>query len=375
MPHLPRAVAGSLQPPRNRGQVRSSITQRDLIPDLVLAVAAVALTSGVIWAVVPSIGEQPPLVLFTAVAAALTYWQGMGPGVLASSLGATTGSLLFIQPAGILDGRAGNVHADTLLLFGSSMVICWLIYRLKAEQDNVNDIHDRRNDALTFVSHELRQPLATVQLAAAMLERDRSEETRVRASKLIMSSAARLARFVDDLVDVTRLQRASLEIEPRVLRLQEPVLAAAQAAAPAMGEREQSFEMDVPDEPSLWINGDPSRLQQVFANLLSNASRYSPEGAEIALVLRERQGLAEVTVRDTGLGIARDMLERVFDPFIREPGRGAQGLGIGLTLVRQVIALHGGEVTAHSDGPGCGSTFVVRLPLLSETSPQVCAAE
>src|SRR5262249_25621130 len=132
----------------------------------------------------------------------------------------------------------------------------------------------------------------------------------------------------------------------------------------AIAQRQQYFEIDVPLNPPLWVTGDDGRLQQVFANLLSNACRYSPEGAEISISARRQDEHAVVVVRDTGIGIRRETLERIFDPFVREAGGGMEGIGIGLTLVRNLVTQHGGQVTAHSDGPGRGSSFVVELPLL-----------
>jgi two-component system CheB/CheR fusion protein len=124
--------------------------------------------------------------------------------------------------------------------------------------------------------------------------------------------------------------------------------------------------VDVPLDEPLWMNGDPVRLQQVFANLLSNACRYSPEGAEISISLRRQDGSALVVVSDTGVGISRDMLDRIFDPFVREFNGSAEGLGIGLTLARSLVTQHGGHISAHSDGPGRGSQFLIELPLRAE---------
>ena len=349
--------------PFNR-RTRPSITRRDLVPDLGIAVAAVVITAVVYWTILPLLGPKPPLVLFTAMAAGLTSWRGFGPGMLASSLGTTVSSSLFIHPFEGLDGHTESVPVQTLIMFAGSLFVCWLVYRVKADQENVAAVHDRRNDALAFVSHELRSPLSNVQLAAAMLERDRSEEARERATRLIQRSAARLGRVVDDLIDVTRLESNMLSIDRKTLRLQDSILAAAEAAAPAIAQRQQYFEIDVPSNPPLWVAGDDGRLQQVFANLLSNACRYSPEGAEISISARQENGQAVVVVRDTGIGIRRETIGRIFDPFVREAGGGMEGIGIGLTLVRNVVTRHGGEVTAHSDGPGRGSEFVVVLPLL-----------
>ena len=310
------------------------------------------------------LGGQPPLVLFAAMAAGLTSWRGLGPGMLASSLGAVIGGALFIQPFDKLEGRSGNAPFETLMLFGTSMFVCWLIYRLKADQENLEAAHDRRNDALAFVSHELRQPLSNVKLAAAMLERDHTEMTRERATRLISRSASRLGKVIEDLADVTRLQSQSLRIDRKPLRLQDPILAAAEGAVPGIEQRQQYLEIDVPPEPPQWVRGDADRLQQVFTNLLSNASRYSPEGAEIAISSRLEDGRVIVVVRDTGIGIRQDMLERIFDPFVRESGAVAGGLGIGLTLVRKLVDAHDGRISVHSDGPGHGSEFTLELPVI-----------
>lgn len=349
--------------PFNR-RARASITKRDLIPDLGVAVVAVAITAVLYWAILPLLGAKPPLVLFTAMAAWLTSWRGYGPGMLASSLGTTVSSSLFINPFRGLDGARESVPVETLVMFAGSLFVCWLVYRVKAEQEKVAAVHNLRNEALAFVAHELRNPLSSVQLAAETLERDRSEETREFAIRLIQRSSVRLGRVIDDLIDATRIESNILRIDRKTLRLQDSVRAAAEAAEPAFAHRQQHFHSDVPSDPPLWVAGDDGRLQQVFANLLSNASRYSPEGAEISMSARQENGRAVVVVRDTGIGIRRQTLERIFDPFVRDAGGDVEGIGIGLTLVRHLVNQHGGRVTAHSDGRGRGSMFVVDLPLL-----------
>lgn len=351
---------------RHQRRPPASITRRDLVPDLGVAAGSVALTAALHWTLLPLFDGKPQLVLFAVMAGALTAWRGFGPGILASSLGTAVGSLLYIQPFTSVPGHKGSVQIETALLFGSSLVICWLIYRLKVEQEHVEAVHDRRNDALAFVSHELRQPLATVHLAASMLERDGSADSRERATKLILSSASRLGKFIDDLIDVTRLQNNGLRVDSTPVRLQDPILSAVHLAGPAIAHRQQHLDVDVPLDVPLWMTGDAVRLQQVFTNLLSNACRYSPEGAEISISLRRRDGSAIVVVSDTGVGISRDMLDRIFDPFVREFNGSAEGLGIGLTLARSLVKQHGGNISAHSDGPGRGSQFVIELPLLAE---------
>jgi signal transduction histidine kinase len=145
--------------------------------------------------------------------------------------------------------------------------------------------------------------------------------------------------------------------------LQDVLHATAEAATPGIAHRQQSLELQLPVEPPLRVRGDAVRLQQAFGNLLSNASRYSPEGGEISVSARADGDRAVVVVRDTGVGIRRDMLDRIFDPFVRESGGSTEGLGIGLTLARTVVQRHHGQISADSDGPGRGSTFVVELPL------------
>jgi signal transduction histidine kinase len=342
-----------------------SITRRDLVPDLGVAAGTVAVTAAVHVMLLPWLGEKPPLILFAAMAAALTFWRGLGPGMLATSMGTSVGSLL-IQPLSVSEVRASAVPIEISLTFAGSMFICWLIYRSRAEQEKVEAVYDRKDHALAFVSHELRQPLAAVHLAAVMLDRDRSDETRDRAAALILRSAARLSKVVDDLVDVTRLQGGEgLRIEPAVMRLQDAVLAAAEVSGPAIARRQQYLEIDAPPDAPLLVNGDAARLQQIFENLLSNASRYSPEGGEISISTRADNGRALVVVRDSGIGIRRDMLERIFDPFIRESYTSGEGLGIGLALVKDLVTKHAGRITAHSDGPGRGSVFTVDLPLVT----------
>ena len=353
----------SAHPVPDRRRPRPSITRRDLIPDLGVAAGTVAATAVLHILMLPWLGEKPPLILFAVMAAALTTWRGLGPGMLATSLGTPVGSLL-IQPLGGPGLGQGTVPIEFSLMFAGSLFICWLIYRVRAEQEVVGAVQDQKDHALAFVSHELRQPLANVHLAAAMLERDGSEETRDRAAKLILRSAVRLSKVVDDLVDVTRLQGGGLRIEPSIMPLQEAILAASDASSPGIAHRQQYLQIDVPLDVPLWINGDSSRLHQVFTNLLSNASKYSPEGAEISISARKQDGRALVAVRDSGIGIRRDMLERVFDPFVRESHTSAEGLGIGLALVRNLVSTHGGTITAYSDGPGRGSAFVVELPLV-----------
>jgi len=348
---------------RSPRRVRSSVSRSDLIPEIGISTATVFAMAVIHWMAIPYMGVKPPLVLFTATAAAITFWRGLGPGLVVSTLGSVVGSSLFISPLQGLAGLKGNVPFETVVLFAGSMFTCWLIFRLKADSEDNEVVEVRRTDALAFVAHELRNPLFNIQMAASMLEREPSDKTR-QATRLIVSSANRLGNVIDDLADVIRLQANAISITTTELCLQDVVTAAAEAVQPSIQQRQQRLDVDASLNPPLLIKGDAVRLQQVFGNLLSNACNYSPEGADIAISCREENGRAVVVVKDTGVGIKRDMLERIFEPFVRGSGSGADGLGIGLTLVRNLVAQHGGHITAHSDGIGRGSAFVVDLPLL-----------
>jgi signal transduction histidine kinase len=357
----------SLAVARSSRRVRPSVSRSDLIPEIGISTGSVVLMITAHWLLLPYLGTKPPLVLITVVAAAMTFWRGLGPGLVASMVGSAVGSSLFLAPAQRLAvvsaGVNGSVPIETLMLFGGSLFTCWLIFRLKADNEDIEVDEVRRTDAMAFVAHELRNPLFNIQMAASMLDRDPSEETQ-RATRLILSSAARLGNVIDDLADVIRLQANKIQITPQDVCLQDVVMAAADAIQPTLQQRRQTLEIDAALNPPLFIRGDAVRLEQVFGNLLSNACNYSPEGADILITCREDSGRALVTVRDTGIGIKPDMLERIFEPFVRGNSVGPNGLGIGLTLVRNLVAQHGGQISAHSEGTGRGSTFVVTLPTL-----------
>jgi signal transduction histidine kinase len=353
--------------PRTKRRTPPSITEHDLVPDLGLAALTVTVVVGVHWLLLKWVVETPPVVLFTAVAAALTSWRGAGPGLLTSALGTTIGSFLCLDPDGraAMAGQAGTLYSGMVVPFGGSLFVCWVIYRLRASQEVAEEGQHRRDHALAFVAHELRHPLSTIQLAAAMLQRDRSEATRDRAAVLITRSATRLTRVVEDLVDVTRLRAQAISLRTEPVSLADVLGVVIETARPVVSARQQvlTATIDAPDH--LQVEGDPDRLQQVFGNLLSNASRYSPEGAEITVSARTSGNTVVVTVHDTGVGIDDHMLERIFEPFVRDSARTSEGLGIGLALARSLVTRHGGTITADSEGPGRGSTFTVTLPRLS----------
>ena len=227
---------------------------------------------------------------------------------------------------------------------------------------------------LAVLAHELRNPLAPIRAAAALLPQVRSEEL-PRMQAIIERQVAHMARLVGDLLDVSRVHTGKLRLECRPMDLAAIIDEATEACRPAMATREQEFAVDVP-AGALEVHGDADRLAQVFNNLLDNASKYTPAGGRIGLQVRVADAAIVVTVSDSGIGITAEALPHVFDPFVQDThaiGFNGAGLGIGLTVVRELVEAHGGTVVASSDGTGLGSRFVVTLPRTAATSTQPVA--
>lgn len=227
---------------------------------------------------------------------------------------------------------------------------------------------DRSKDEfLALLAHELRGPLAPIVTAVKLLEAKGPGDPGLRRLRdTILRQALQLTKLVDDLLDIGRIINGKLRLESGVLDLRTVVQQAVETCSPFMDERHHTLVTSLPEAP-VQINGDLARLVQVLCNILNNAAKYMDDGGRIELSLVERPDAAVITVRDHGLGIAPDMLERIFQRFVQvdaSTNRSQGGLGIGLALVRALVDLHGGTVTAFSDGPGTGSEFVVRLPLL-----------
>jgi signal transduction histidine kinase/CheY-like chemotaxis protein len=233
-----------------------------------------------------------------------------------------------------------------------------LYERLRAE--------DRRKDEfLATLAHELRNPLAPIRMGLHILRLDKSGEAAERTREMMDRQLAHMVRLIDDLLDLSRVTRGTVRLERELVDLAAVVGTAVEAGRPLLDAAGHGLAVELPPGPVL-LDADRTRLAQVFANLLNNAAKYTDRGGRIGLAARRDGGEVEVRVTDTGVGIPREMLGRVFEMFTqvgRSVDRSQGGLGIGLTLVRRLVELHGGRVWAESGGPGAGSTFVVRLPL------------
>jgi PAS domain S-box-containing protein len=229
----------------------------------------------------------------------------------------------------------------------------------------------RKDDFLAMLAHELRNPLGAISNAGHVLDQTAATDLRTRELVAVIGRQIRhLARLVDDLLDVSRFTRGKIELRRRPVELRPIVEGAVETTRPLLEQQGHRLTVSLPDEP-VYLEADATRIEQVLANLLNNAAKFTDPGGEIALAAETEGGQVVLRVRDNGPGIAPDLLPHVFDLFVQEDRslvRSHGGLGIGLTLVRSLVERHGGTVEAHSDGPGQGAELVIRLPGLSATA-------
>lgn len=224
-----------------------------------------------------------------------------------------------------------------------------------------------KNRFLAILSHELRNPLAPIRSAVETVHLRASGSPELIAPLAVIDrQITQMARLIDDLLDISRITNNKLNLRKEPVDLAGVVRAAVEASRPILGSSDHELDVAVPDQP-IWINADPTRIAQVIGNLLNNAAKYTPESGKIGLTVDRVDGQAVVQVRDNGVGIPPGMLAKVFEMFTQVEeavGRAKGGLGIGLTLAQRLVELHGGSISAESEGPGKGSQFTIRLPLI-----------
>ncbi|NIN26572.1 MAG: GAF domain-containing protein [Hydrogenophaga sp.] len=240
------------------------------------------------------------------------------------------------------------------------------ITQRKRQEAELHAAHERKDVFLATLAHELRNPLAPILNGVHILRQGGTQGmSPERVHEILDRQVSHLARLVDDLMEISRITRGKVELRPERVNLARAVHHAIDTSQPLIDEAGHTLSVELPDEPVV-LHADPVRLAQILSNLLNNAAKYTPPGGHIRVSARQEDREAVVSVRDNGMGIAPDMLQRVFEPFTQAdlaPHRAPGGLGIGLTLARSLVQLHGGSVEARSDGLGQGSEFVVRLPL------------
>jgi signal transduction histidine kinase len=232
----------------------------------------------------------------------------------------------------------------------------------------------RKDEFLAMLAHELRNPLAPISTGAHLLKLLHSDNAQItQTCAIIARQVEHMTSLVDDLLDVSRVTRGLVSLSTEPLDLKRVIDDAAEQVRPLVNARRHRVVLDLPPEAAT-VKGDHKRLVQVVANLLGNATKYTPEGGHIELRLARENGDYVITVSDDGIGMEPGLVERVFDLFTqaeRTPDRSQGGLGLGLALAKSLVELHGGSVSAHSKGLGKGSTFSVRLPRYEEAAPVV----
>lgn len=261
--------------------------------------------------------------------------------------------------------RIAQAHANPIFdgerLSGAVNVLLDITDRKHAEM-TLRESDDAKTRFLAVLAHELRNPLAPMRSALELLARAEDETTRERATGTIDRQLRHLTRVVDDLMDVARITRNSLELRVERTELRPIVEQAAEAARTLTEPRSQQLDVTLPDEPIV-IDADPVRLAQLIGNLLANASKYSHDAGRIEVVGERLGSDVCISIRDHGVGIAPESLSSIFEMFSRaEATTSHEGLGVGLTLARQLAEMHGGFIEARSAGPGAGSEFRVHLP-------------
>jgi signal transduction histidine kinase len=249
--------------------------------------------------------------------------------------------------------------------------------RLRESERRLREADRRKDEFLAMLAHELRNPLAPIRNAVHVMKLLDTPDPNVRRSRdMIERQVQHLARLVDDLLEVSRITSGKIKLYKEPVDLAAVVARAVETSRPLIDARRHRLTVTLPPQ-TVCVEGDVTRLAQVLANLLNNAAKYTPDGGQIWLTAEAAGGEAVVRVRDTGMGIAADLLPTLFELFTqgdRSLARSEGGLGIGLTLVKRLVEMHGGRVEVSSAGPGKGSEFTVRLPALPPGTVRRAAA-
>jgi signal transduction histidine kinase/CheY-like chemotaxis protein len=348
------------------------------------AIAAVLAALLLRWLLTPWLGASVPYItLFGAIAVAV-WVGGWRPASLAAALGYAGVESLFLASPGSLVPRSFADWMHLVLFAISSVLIIGLGESMRRARDLYRgselELRDRatqlqradshKSQFLAVLSHELRNPLAPLRNGLALLKLKPGAAPAERTVEMMERQIVQLTRLIEDLLDVSRIDRGKLDLRKQRIALESVARAAIETALPSIEAKQHELVVRYPGGP-LFVDGDPVRLAQVIANLLNNAAKFTPPRGRIELAMRAENGMAVLSVADTGIGIAPESLGEVFGMFVQlDAGRGVSpgGLGLGLTLVRSLVAQHGGSVEAKSAGVGKGAEFIVTLPLASAAS-------
>ncbi len=289
----------------------------------------------------------------------LTFSSALGTERIAAAAGADGRRLwtvLRLQPP------LGPQRMELYARFLASLVAAHT--RLRETLSEIEAVARLREESLARVAHELRTPLNSVMLRLSALlntELDRPEEIRL-ALEATIRNVREESRLIDDIVDSARSQTGQMSISPAPCDILQVAAAAVDTISPQAKAKGVEVRILWSPGDSPLVDGDAGRLQQAFWNLLANAVKFTPAGGSVTLGHQRRESTHDISIRDTGVGIQRQVLGRVFDAFFRERSNNDSGLGLGLSIARHIVELHGGRILVDSEGRGSGSTFTVVLP-------------
>lgn len=358
-----------------------------------LVAIALVLVAWLLQAIVgPYFGEIFAFVPFFVAVTLISFIEGFRPALFATALGYLIASYFYASPGTLFSFDEDQIVAIALYVV-LSVMIGWLaeslhqtrrkaealaetlqvdIARRQQTEEALRDADRRKNEFLAMLAHELRNPLAAIQYAVNLSTLPGVTHDDFEWTEAIVRQVQHLARLVDDLLDVSRITQGQIRLQREAVDAAVVIRRAAESVRPAIDEKQHVLALDLPAD-SLPLVVDPIRMEQVFQNLLNNATKYTERGGKIHIAGRAEVDDAVISITDTGIGMPEDLIPHVFDLFTqgdRSLDRKQGGLGIGLTLVRQITEMHGGRVSATSEGSGCGSTFTVHLPLAKQVVPQ-----
>jgi len=357
----------------------------------VIAVLAASVSVATRQFLTPELGlELPYITLFPAIM--LSGWLGgFGPGLLCTILSVLAAAYLWLPSTlGFGDWPTiGDALGMALFcatgLFTSTLAEArlralaraqWQVEEIRQAREHEREARDEaeyanraKDEFLAILAHELRQPLAAIVAALGVIRHQFGSESAVaeRSIAVVQRQTTHLQRLVEDLLDASRVVRGEVVLRRHPVDVVDIVRDAIDAARPRIDERRQHLELRLPERPVV-VDGDPTRLQQIVSNVLSNASRYTPNDGRIQVLVDGNSTEMTVRVVDSGEGISPADLPRIFSLFTRAGDRRGTGLGIGLAVARSLVQLHGGTIEALSEGPGQGSEFRITLPLAARRS-------
>jgi len=328
-----------------------------------------------------------PFVFFYFSIAFVAWVAGRGPGLATVLCSAVVGNWLFLEPYGQFSVTSPALTATVLFVVSSGAVALLCAgFRdallqaqrtaaelredkdaLRVAHEQLRELDQRKNEFLGVLSHELRNPLAAIRMSMSIAARVVPGSNDARRSFAVIDRQVRqLTRLVDDLLDVTRISRGKVRLQHETVDLRALATQAAQDYLSLFEKNGLQLDVSLEDKPLL-VHGDSTRIAQILGNLLQNAAKFTSQGDRTTLsIKRTDDGFAEVSVQDTGPGIPSDVLPSIFEPFVQAEKtleRSASGLGLGLALVKGLVELHGGSVSAENLAPGGGAKFVVCIPL------------